>query len=433
MKAAKPSPTRPGLKAAPAAVIALDEGVALWNAGQPAAALSRLKAAQRAGPHGSIVHYWSALCHKTLGFRRKAKRDIEALLALDPHKVEAFCVRDNLDAEAERRRHGGGSEKRILFHLNRPFHYGLLRPLFDLLRRDHVVLLSKEPAEFVPFRPDVTVICDAQAAILRELLGETAIVNICHGVGVDSGFVTRGTTQADFICVTGPAEGERLRDLTGFSAERIWITGYIDADPLFRGASAPLPVDLPDSGKVVLYAPHFLPERSSVPLLRKDMMRLLVGSRDDIHVVTRPHPRIIEAGGEWLEWFRDSDRRHPNFDLIEDMSLALSALMPAADALVSDVSSSAFQFLALDRPIVLIDNPGRLEPGDGADPLALRNAWRDIGEDIVDVSQLAAAVGRAVDGPDRFAAARARRRRELFGDLTDGRAAERIAERIAAL
>lgn len=433
MKDSKPPPVRTCLEPAPAAVAALDEGVALWNAGQPTAALVCLRAAQEAGPYDSIVHYWSALCHKALGFRRKAWRDIETLLAVEPHKVEALCVRDNLDAEADRRRQSRRSEKRILFHLNRPFHYGLLRPLFDILRRDHVVLLSKEPAEFIPFRPNVTVIYDAQAANLRKLLGETTIVNICHGVGVDTGFAERGTADADFICVTGPAEGARLRQLTGLPDARVWITGFIDTDMLFSGETPPLPVALPTAGKTLLYAPHFRPEYSSVPMLRGGMARLLTGDRDDIHVITRPHPRILETGGEWLDWFRENARRHPNLHLIEDMDFALSTLMAAADALVSDVSSSAFQFLALDRPVVLIDNPARLEPGDGADPLAIRNAWRDIGEDIGDVSQLAGAVVRAVDGPDRFAEARARRRQELFGDLTDGTAAERIAGRIAAL
>jgi len=433
MKDRKPLPIEPGLEPAPAAVAALDEGVALWNVGQTTAALTRLEAAQKAGPYDSIVHYWSALCHKALGFRRKARRDIETLLAVEPHKVEALCVRDNLDAEADRRRRRGRSGKRILFHLDRPFHYGLLRPLFDRLRHDHVVLLSKEPPEFIAFRPEVTVICDAQAANLRKLMGETTIVNICHGVGVDTGFAARGTADADFICVTGPAEGAQLRQLTGLPDERIWITGFIDTDLLFRGDKPALPIVLPAAGKTLLYAPHFRPEYSSVPMVQGDMTRLLTGDRDDIHVITRPHPRILESGGEWLEWFRDNDRRHPNFHLIEAMDFALSALMPAADVLVSDVSSSAFQFLALDRPIVLVDNPARLGSDGGADPLAIRNAWRDVGEDIGDVSQLGDAVGRALDGPDRFAEARARRRGELFGDLTDGRAAERIAERIATL
>jgi CDP-Glycerol:Poly(glycerophosphate) glycerophosphotransferase len=106
--------------------------------------------------------------------------------------------------------------------------------------------------------------------------------------------------------------------------------------------------------------------------------------------------------------------------------------MLAADALISDASSVIFEFLALDRPIVLVTNPRH-----AADPAYEPNdiiwRWRDVGEDLFDVDRLPGAVAAALRAPD----ARAERRRQcariLFGSFTDGRNHVRVAERILAL
>ncbi|MCG8508880.1 MAG: CDP-glycerol glycerophosphotransferase family protein [Rhodospirillales bacterium] len=112
---------------------------------------------------------------------------------------------------------------------------------------------------------------------------------------------------------------------------------------------------------------------------------------------------------------------------------ALGIYLTAADLLVSDASSAAFQFLALDRPIVLVTNPDHLRDKQNYDPDGIEWAWRDVGEEVLAVEDLAAAVERGLEDPDRGAGNRAKYRERLFGDLTDGRVVKRIVERISGL
>jgi CDP-glycerol glycerophosphotransferase (TagB/SpsB family) len=101
--------------------------------------------------------------------------------------------------------------------------------------------------------------------------------------------------------------------------------------------------------------------------------------------------------------------------------------------LVSDASGVIFQYLALDRPIVLIANPAAASDEARYDPDAIEWRWRDVGEEVADVKKLAAAVERALADPDAGAERRAEYRRLLFDDLTDGRAGQRIVEKVSTL
>lgn len=60
-------------------------------------------------------------------------------------------------------------------------------------------------------------------------------------------------------------------------------------------------------------------------------------------------PTSGRAAGQIEAWWALADG-NPNVYLVDDAS---------ADVLVSDASSIIFQYLAVDRPLVLISNPSR--------------------------------------------------------------------------
>jgi hypothetical protein len=81
---------------------------------------------------------------------------------------------------------------------------------------------------------------------------------------------------------------------------------------------------------------------------------------------------------------------------------------------------------------VLVDPPG-YSNSEAYDPAGYEWTWRDVGSRAVDAPSLVAAVRRALDAPQERAEQRALYRQRVFGRWDDGRAAQRIAERIFAL
>jgi CDP-glycerol glycerophosphotransferase (TagB/SpsB family) len=103
-----------------------------------------------------------------------------------------------------------------------------------------------------------------------------------------------------------------------------------------------------------------------------------------------------------------------------------------ADVLVTDASSVQLEYLAVDRPMVLINNPQRFGCKD-FDPAGFEWSWRDMGEEVNDGEDVLPAVAAAFADPKRRAARRERYRKLMFGDLTDGRTAERLAANVGEL
>jgi CDP-glycerol glycerophosphotransferase (TagB/SpsB family) len=135
---------------------------------------------------------------------------------------------------------------------------------------------------------------------------------------------------------------------------------------------------------------------------------------------------------EWLATWRALADADPDVHLIDDRAADVMPYLKAADVLVSDASSVIFEYLALDRPIVLITNPERHGVAH-FDPNGIEWRWRDVGTEVHDVAELPAAVSAALANPAFRADRRAHYRQQLFGDYADGRAAERIAQKIAEL
>ena len=125
--------------------------------------------------------------------------------------------------------------------------------------------------------------------------------------------------------------------------------------------------------------------------------------------------------------------RDPHVHLIADPAIDIAPYLLSADVLVSDASGVIFQYLALDRPIVLITNPERAKDTAHYDADAIEWRWRDVGEEITDVGDLAGAVDRALNDPGARAEKRAEYRDLLFDDLTDGGSVQRIVDKVAGL
>lgn len=368
--------------------------------------------------------------HWQRGDAEAATVQFVATLARQPDNVYARSALASL--HADRGQHDAGAA-RVALHMSRGFHHAVLMPVFAQLQEaGHPVRLTSEPALLRQFRPDVIVSADLQGRRLQELAPGAKSVYVRHGL-TGKNHLRGAGASCDFLAGITSAHMARILERDhGLDPDRIWITGHVALDPLFRGTAPPLTFPLPARRPTILFAPTWNRWLSAVDLTRDRTVALLRGVAAGANVILKPHPHTKRLRPDWFAALRAAARDEPGVVLVDDPAADVVPLLAAADVLVSDVSSVMFSFLALDRPVVLVTHPLR-ERDPGYEPGSIEWQWRDLGTEVTDINALPAAVADALAHPHRDAARRARYRDLLFGEFTDGRAAQRIAERIGQL
>jgi CDP-glycerol glycerophosphotransferase (TagB/SpsB family) len=287
-------------------------------------------------------------------------------------------------------------------------------------------------AEMIAFRPHVVLAGDNIRPLhLRTYLPQTQFVHTRHGLA-SKGLAYESVRAADYACVTSVHMRQWYLEAGAQPRRAFWVVGYPQLDCLFRTEPLPLPFSLPAGRHVVLYAPTFQASLSSARLLGARTLELLRGRRTDIALIIKPHPLIANVHPQWMEEWRRVAACEPHVYLVEDAHCDVMPYLKAADALVTDVSSVALEFLALRRPMVLISSPYRFDEA-LVDENGPEWRWRDMGHEIFDIEQLPAAVSYALDNPADGGERRRHYAALLFDNLDDGQAGKRIAEQVMQL
>ncbi len=411
--------------------VLLRYGTLLLRSGDVDGAASVFEKAAKKDAGNAEARYYIGAALARLGRRRQAAREYKAALEINSGEVFAAAALASMEAAAtdEDRAKSG---KRVALHLGQKFHYNILRPVFDALRElGHTVIITPHVSAVVDFRPDVVVVAESQSALLRGRLPDALFVWVRHGL-ISKNTTTYAARICDFACLTSDESKAWYISRGGRPRKDFWITGYPQMDPLFSAAELPLDLDLGAGRKTVLYAPTWTGGLSSAPMLGERVGELIRGERDDLTIIIKPHPATAVHNPGWLKAWRQLAGDDPNMFLIEDTAADIMPYLKAADVLVSDASSVIFQYLATDRPIVLISNPDRFGVSH-FDPGGIEWQRREVGIEVEDVAHLAAAVNDALERPGARSRQRARCREDLFGECTDGRAAKRIAHKITEL
>ena len=410
-------------------------GRSLRRDGHAEKATAALSEALRLAPGSATAQYELGVGLQLEGKMTEARRFLQQALVLAPANVLCSGALASVESALYPPvvQEGGRPAARVGLHLNKAFHYSILDPIFQALRARHPVLLAAELVLFDQFQPEVLVVADAQGQGLRERFPEAVIILVRHGM-ISKRHQAEAAAGCDFAA---GVSSDTIRDeyvrQSGIPAERIWVTGHVPMDPLFRGQrTEPDRIPLPKRNKTVLFAPTWNRRLSALGLLGQRAVEMLLGASEDINLIIKPHPVTLRDQGDWMSELRRAARDRENVWLVEDPANDGMALLPLADVLVSDASSLIFAFLACDRPLVLVTHPDRKQDR-GYDENGIEWRWRDVGEEIMDIETLPAAIQQALEQPELRASERSRYRQLLFGEYTDGRAAERIAARIGAL
>ena len=234
----------------------------------------------------------------------------------------------------------------------------------------------------------------------------------------------------DVLLSPNPVSTPRLRQAFGFEKE-VWETGYPRNDLLLSPEADRVRTDVrracgvPEDVTVVLYAPTWRDDEgygdsTSIPM-RLDLPALV--SRLDGS--GRPH--MVLARGHNLVTGRLQTPRGP---AVVDVSWHrdIRELYLAADVLVTDYSSVMFDFSLTGKPMVFYAyDLGRYRD-------QIRGFYFDLlpdapGPVVADADALAEALLRVEDDKERYAE-RYARFRATYGVLEDGRATQRVLERL---
>jgi hypothetical protein len=197
--------------------------------------------------------------------------------------------------------------------------------------------------------------------------------------------------------------------------EQAVLVGFPKSDDLVNGAwpaeEVRRELGLPPDAATVLYAPTHSPA-SSLHLAGEAIIATLL--EDGRNVIVKLHDRSMRpsahstAGIDWparLSPFH----AHPRF--VMPPGADVSPLLAAADLLVTDHSTVAFEFALLDRPIVVFDAP-KLKNAARID-LEKWSMLRSMADVVQTTADMREAVALALADPGRLRGAR-RRAHTLF-------------------
>ncbi len=352
------------------------------------------------------------------------------------------AIRDADDAlDALRRR-----PRRILFDARTPMNYVMWRPVAERLAADprieqwhmageewgrpedlyrHVGvterIISRVEAQLM--RVDLYVCADFMATWLCRRVRR---LQIFHGVagkyGLDAPDPSHGHFDAFFF-----VNRDRMRRYLRAGVARpdaAYLIGMPKVDRLADGSlrqeAAVRSLGLDASRPTVLYAPTWS-QTSSLARVGEPLLAAL--GRLEVNVLVKLHdrtfdPRVKYSGG--VDWGRKLRAMEAAGRLRLARDPDSTPALAAADLLVTDHSSIGFEFLLLDRPVVVLDEPDLLRD---ANVCAEHVGWlREAAAVARTVDEALALVTSGLTEPGVRRAARRRTARRLFyrpGTATD--------------
>ena len=341
---------------------------------------------------------------------------------------EALRVARALQGREQRGRKNGktgaGGRLKLAFLITHPNFQTACMPLIRLARQRHEVLVTRHAEAVVAFGPHTLLSpqCHPSDILrLRARLPGCFFLYLRHGL-VQKTNAVPAADYFDAVCAPGPEIAADFCRLGAFTPGQVWDSGYLQSDPLMRRPGSPI------KGQV-LFAPTHNRLLSAAHWLRPEDMDRCLSANPDVTLVIKLHPNTRRGAPRiWALWRAYAQaRRRVRF--VDGVSEDIAEIMRRSAAIVSDHSSTAFLFLALDRPIVLL-TPPRTPDDINYDPTGIERRWRDVGVEILSREGFAKGVRTALRDPREIRARRRAYRLRLYGDTLDGRVAERTLERL---
>jgi hypothetical protein len=187
------------------------------------------------------------------------------------------------------------------------------------------------------------------------------------------------------------ADGERAQ-LIGYPKVDCLVDGSLNRCDIFQS------LGLDPSRRTVLYAPTWS-AFSSLNSIGADLLPSLAGL--GVNVIVKLHDRSFDARSQSagsIDWRREFETRCREWGVHAAQAGDIAPYLYAADVLITDHSSAGFEFMLLDRPIVVIHRPELIQHARvGADKVRLLQAAATVA--ACDARAITAAVSGALTDP----------------------------------
>jgi len=354
---------------------------------------------------------------------------------------------------------------KVLFRLSFLYHRAALDPVYEVMknddrfdiyfscedekvrkflflksrRREAEDLLRKEGRRIAITRKGFDVVITGDTIGNPGDYGRTLLVFINHGTGIKNVLYrnlakSRGTKY--MIFVEGEYRKRKILEKGVLGKSEVYVVGYTKLDPIFQGRyrreEVLAELGLDPAKKTVLFAPTHKP--SCIKYVRE---HILDATRDH-NLIIKLHPYSWSGSYAPHSHHRIYEKAVKKFDhavLVPPEKDNILPFLVAADVLVSEASSTIFEFLALGKIGVIYDLPHqKLRHHDGTPVLDedpeefLRGAYPH----VKSPEQLRKAIERALNPDSGMLEEMEKWRSYLFYGL-DGRASKRAVELIVRL
>jgi CDP-Glycerol:Poly(glycerophosphate) glycerophosphotransferase len=255
-------------------------------------------------------------------------------------------------------------------------------------------------------------------------------VQCFHGVSFKNCAVTEKTYSFDRLFLPGPYHRRRFleRGLYREGDPKLQMVGLPKLDRLVDGSidrtQVLLAKQLDPSKPTVLYAPTG--DRGNS--LNRQGEAIIQNVLDlDVNLIVKLHDHSSPDPLVTFDW-REKLRSWKHDRLRVDFGSDVVPLLAAADVLISDASSVAFEYTLRDRPILFMDVPEILNGKRSEGAMDLDTWGRKGGEVIADAKELREAIPRALESPHEKSAVRRAIAQDLF--FEPGTATARAARTI---
>ncbi|RDX35870.1 CDP-glycerol--poly(glycerophosphate) glycerophosphotransferase [Kangiella sp. HD9-110m-PIT-SAG07] len=306
------------------------------------------------------------------------------------------------------------------------------KPIIESLRNRNVTTIVLQADARLDFyqkeRPDWVIFGHA-AEIAGDLNQTCKTALILHGLGPKSTYYNASSAAIQYRFVESDSRQQKLQAL--YPDKTFIKTGYTKLDPVINNKSIKLDLEslgLDPKKPTLLYSPTFYP--STIENFPKDWPQHF----SDYNILLKPHYlSLIKPAYKKQRQLLEHWASFTNVYLADVSEQSLVPFMATADVMISETSSALFEFIALDKPVIICHFLKLRWGYRGLLKFRLKKRLSDdyqlfqsMGSNINKFSELPAAVSANIENPGLHSTERRAITEQVVGNV-DGQCAKRVA------